>query len=196
MGRPVVHWEFWSDDPQKVAEFYEKVFDWGIRHIPEMDYRMVDTGGSGGIGGGIMKPKQGPWPAKLAFYIDVDDLDAYGAKVVEHGGKMLVDKMDIPNVGQLSLFEDPDGRCIGMWKQTAEMLEGETFEPVLETNNPGLLAVYESALNNSEIPYFVRGAEAASLMPLNATVVVPSHHVQAAKELLREAEEAHDNQDD
>jgi hypothetical protein len=25
-----------------------------------------------------MKPKRGPWPAKLALYIDVDDLDAYG----------------------------------------------------------------------------------------------------------------------
>jgi hypothetical protein len=27
MGRPVVHWEFWSEDPGKIAEFYEKVFD-------------------------------------------------------------------------------------------------------------------------------------------------------------------------
>ena len=193
MGRPVVHWEFWSDDPEKVSEFYEKVFDWEIRHIPEMDYRMVDTGSSGGIGGGIMKPKQGAWSAKLAFYIDVDDLDAYAAKVVEHGGKMLVDKMDVPNVGQLSLFEDTDGRCVGMWKQRAPVPEGETLEPVLETNNPGLLAVYESALNNAEIPYFIRGGEAASLMPLNATLVVPSHHVQAARDILRDAEEAHED---
>ncbi|MEE8112247.1 MAG: VOC family protein [Acidobacteriota bacterium] len=117
MGRPVVHWEFWSEDPEKVSDFYKKVFDWEIRHIPEMNYRMVETGGTGGINGGIMKPQKGPWPGKLSLYIDVDDLDAYGKKIQEAGGKVVVDKMDVPGVGKLSLFEDPDGRVIGMWKQ-------------------------------------------------------------------------------
>ncbi len=116
MGRPVVHWEFWSEDPEKVSDFYKKVFDWEIRHIPEMNYRMVETGGTGGINGGIMKPQKGPWPGKLSLYIDVDDLDAYGKKIQEAGDKVVVDKMDVPGVGKLSLFEDPDGRVIGMWK--------------------------------------------------------------------------------
>ena len=48
---------------------------------PEMDYRLVETGGDGGINGGIMKPKEGPWPGNLAFYIDVDDLEAYCEKI-------------------------------------------------------------------------------------------------------------------
>jgi len=192
MGRPVVHFEFWSDDPAKTSEFYEKVFDWDVRHIEQMDYRLVDTGG-GGINGGIMKPKEGPWPAKLALYIDVDDLDAYAAKATEHGGKVLFDKIDVPDVGQFSMIEDPDGRLVGMWKQVAPVPAGETLEPVLTTNNQGLLAMYESALNGAEIPYYTRGSEAASLMPLNATVVVPTHHVEAAKELLREAEESHED---
>ena len=117
MGRPVVHWELWSEDPEKVSEFYKKVFDWEIRHMPEMNYRLVDTGGEGGINGGIMQPQKGPWPGKLAFYIDVDDLDAYTSKITEAGGKIVVDKMDVPGVGQLSLFEDPEGRVLGMWKR-------------------------------------------------------------------------------
>jgi predicted enzyme related to lactoylglutathione lyase len=45
MGRPVVHWEFWSADPGKISEFYERVFGWDIRTIPDMDYRLVETGG-------------------------------------------------------------------------------------------------------------------------------------------------------
>lgn len=53
----------------------------------------------------------------MAFYIDVDDLDAYGKKIKEAGGKIIVDKMVVPGVGQFSLFEDPDGRVLGMWKQ-------------------------------------------------------------------------------
>lgn len=117
MGRPVVHWELWSGDPEKASDFYKKVFDWEIRHIPEMNYHLVETGGEGGINGGIMKPQEGPWPGNMAFYIDVDDLDAYGEKIKQAGGKVVVDKMDVPGIGQLSLFRDPDGRVLGMWKQ-------------------------------------------------------------------------------
>lgn len=198
MGRPVVHWEFWSEDPQKTSDFYVEVFGWDVRFMPDMDYRLVETGGEGGINGGIMKPKSGPWPAKLALYIDVDDLDAYGARVGAAGGKIVVDKLDIPGVGCLSLFEDPDGRVIGMWKRLAKMTAEEdyTMEGVLTTTNQGLLAVFETVLNGAEIPYFIRGAEAVGLLPLNATVVVPSKHVEAARELLREAEEAHETPED
>lgn len=117
MGQPVVHWEFWSEDPEKISGFYKTVFDWEIRHIPEMNYHLVETGGKGGINGGIMKPQKGPWPGKMSLYIDVDDLDVFGKKIMQAGGKIVVDKMDVPGVGQFSLFEDPDGRVVGMWKQ-------------------------------------------------------------------------------
>ena len=122
MANPVVHWEFWSEDPNRCGEFYANVFGWETREIPGMDYKLVDKGADCGIGGGIMKPQQGPWPAKLTMYIDVDDLDAYGEKVRKAGGKLIVEKMAVPNVGMFTLFEDPDGRVLGMWKQ--EMPQG------------------------------------------------------------------------
>jgi predicted enzyme related to lactoylglutathione lyase len=106
----------WSRNPEQAADFYKKVFDWEIQHIPELDYRMVATGGTGGINGGIMKPKDGPIPAPTSLYIDVDDLDAYGRKIVEAGGKMLVEKMDVAGMGSFSLFSDPEGRVLGIWK--------------------------------------------------------------------------------
>lgn len=118
MGRPVVHWEFWSEDPGKISEFYEQVFGWDIRTIPDMDYRLVETGGEPGIKGGIMKPKAGPWSAKMAFYIDVDDIDSYSERIRQAGGKIVVAKTNVPGVGELSLFEDPDGRILGIWKAT------------------------------------------------------------------------------
>jgi predicted enzyme related to lactoylglutathione lyase len=117
MGQPVVHFEFWSEAPARVSEFYQQVFDWSVRHIPQMDYHLVETGGTGGINGGIMTPKQGPWPGKLSLYIDVDDIDAYARKITEAGGKILVPKQDMPGVGEFALFEDPDGRVLGLWKQ-------------------------------------------------------------------------------
>jgi hypothetical protein len=49
MGRPVVHWELMSKDPAKVSDFYAKIFEWKVDHRPEFNYRIVDTGGEGGI---------------------------------------------------------------------------------------------------------------------------------------------------
>jgi len=90
MGNPVVHWELMSKDPEKVSQFYEKIFGWKIQHRPEMNYRIVETGGQGGINGGILKPKRdGPWPGNMLFYIAVDDLAAYRARIVAAGGKSM-----------------------------------------------------------------------------------------------------------
>ena len=119
MGQPVVHFELWSKEPGKVSDFYRTVFDWEIRHMPEMDYRLVQTGGTGGIDGGIMKPQDGPWPGNMAFYINVDDLDAFAKKVKAAGGKMIVEKQEVPGMGRFSLFEDTDGRVMGMWQAAA-----------------------------------------------------------------------------
>lgn len=45
MGNPVVHWELMSKDPAKVSDFYAKIFGWKVQHRPELNYRIVDTGG-------------------------------------------------------------------------------------------------------------------------------------------------------
>jgi predicted enzyme related to lactoylglutathione lyase len=117
MPNPVVHWEFWSKDPDKLSNFYEDVFDWKISHVTEMAYHMVETGGEGGIDGGIMKPDDGPLPGNMAFYIDVDDLKGYGEKIVKAGGKVIAEEMEVPGAGKFSLFADPEGRVLGLWLQ-------------------------------------------------------------------------------
>ena len=53
MGQPVVHWEIGGRDGTKLHEFYRTLFDWTIQVMPEFHYGMVDTGGQGGINGGI-----------------------------------------------------------------------------------------------------------------------------------------------
>ncbi len=118
MGRPVIHWELLSKDPAKLSDFYEKVFAWKIQHFPEMNYRVVETGGQGGINGGIMQPKhEEPWPGNMTFYIDVEDLADYRKRIIAAGGKILVEEQEVPGMGAFSLFTDPEGRMMGLWKQ-------------------------------------------------------------------------------
>lgn len=87
MGQPVAHFEFWSEDPAQLANFYTKAFDWNINHIEEMNYRMVESGGEGGIGGGIMTPQKGPWPGNMTLYIAVDDLDTFKERITAGGAR-------------------------------------------------------------------------------------------------------------
>jgi predicted enzyme related to lactoylglutathione lyase len=72
MPNPVVHWEMMSKDPAKVSAFYENVFGWTIKPVPELDYNLVEPGGQGGIGG-IFKPKRRALAGNMTLYISVDD---------------------------------------------------------------------------------------------------------------------------
>src|SRR5262249_33603754 len=51
MGNPVVHWEMMSKEPEKVADFYAKIFGWKVQYRPELNYRLVETGNKMGING-------------------------------------------------------------------------------------------------------------------------------------------------
>ena len=117
MGRPVVHWELMSKDPARVAAFYEELFGWKIDYVPQLNYRLVNTGAEIGINGGIVKPdREGPWPGNMVLYIDVDDLATYRSKVVAAGGKIHVEAQEVPGMGSFCLFSDPEGSMMGLWK--------------------------------------------------------------------------------
>ena len=120
MGQPVVHWEFWSEDPQRLSAFYSAVFGWETTDLPQIDYHLVDTKGGTGINGGFMTPKQGPWPAKMSVYIDVPNVEEYCRKVEAAGGTIVVRRQEVEGVGVLALFNDPDGRIVGVWEQAPQ----------------------------------------------------------------------------
>jgi predicted enzyme related to lactoylglutathione lyase len=125
MGQPVVHWELWSKEPEKLSKFYQQAFDWKVTFHQEMSYRIVETGGDGGINGGIFTPdRSGPWPGNMSMYIQVDDLEAHAKKIEAAGGKIVVARQEVPGMGAFSLFEDPDGRVMGCWEvRTAQRTE-------------------------------------------------------------------------
>ena len=117
MGLPVVHFEMMSKDPAGVSDFYGKIFGGKVNHRPELNYRIIETGNKMGINGGILKPdREGPWPGNQIFYIAVDDLAKYNRRIEKAGGKIHVEEQEIPGMGSLSLFTDPEGRMNGLFK--------------------------------------------------------------------------------
>lgn len=115
MGQPVVHFEIAAaKDGKALASFYRELFDWKMNYHAELDYTLVEPGGPGGIGGGIMtSPIDRPY---VIFYVQVDDLQASLDKAESLGGKTVVPPTPIPNVGAFAIFSDPDGNHIGLYK--------------------------------------------------------------------------------
>ena len=113
MPRPV-HFEIPADDPARAIRFYEQVFGWQFQQWDgPMPYWMVRTGDDGpGIDGGLhakAHPGQGP-----VNTIAVASCDDYLAKVEAAGGRTVVPKMAIPQVGWLAYCTDPEGNTFGI----------------------------------------------------------------------------------
>ena len=124
MGLPVVHFEMMSNDPAGVSDFYARIFGWKVKHMPQLNYRTVDTGNKDGINGGIFKPeREGPWPGNQIFYVGVDDLAKYRRKIIAAGGKIHVEEQEVPGIGWLSLFTDPEGRMNGLFKPSMQSMQ-------------------------------------------------------------------------
>ena len=98
---------------EHLSTHYAKLFDWKIDANNPMDYGLVETGGEGGIDGGIMAT-EGDTPPYLTFYVQVDDLQAYLDKAESLGGQTVVPPTPIPNVGSFAHFRDPAGNVIGL----------------------------------------------------------------------------------
>ncbi len=111
----ITHFEFATSDPEKTADFYKKVFGWDIQKWQgPVDYYLVTTGdGSGpGINGGLMQT-DGSLKGTVNT-IEVDDIDAYIAKVLASGGEIALEKDVIPGVGYQAYFKDNCGIIVGL----------------------------------------------------------------------------------
>lgn len=122
MSGRVVHFEIPFDDGDRARAFYRDVFGWQLMEMPEMSYTLVTTGpvdeqGStepGYINGGMLRresPNEGP-----IVVIEVDDIDASLAKVEEQGGRTLLGKQQVGEMGWTAYFKDVEGNSMGLWQ--------------------------------------------------------------------------------
>lgn len=116
--------EIASNDADKCVEFYKNVFGWsfqasGNNDKTGMDYREFSTGGEAPVGGLYeLNPEWfggSPPPPHFMTYVAVDDVDETANLATELGGKVHK-TMDIPNVGRMSIIEDPTGAVIAAFR--------------------------------------------------------------------------------
>lgn len=114
MTGKVVHFEIPIDDSDRAVRFYQEAFGWALNRWEPFEFWMTDGGPGEGIDGALTK--RSPEQPSLAFYIQVDDIDAALATIEAAGGRRLTDKMAIPTVGWSAYFEDTEGNRVGVFQ--------------------------------------------------------------------------------
>jgi uncharacterized protein len=116
MGYPVVHFEINTASQPDLARFYADAFGWNMQPETE-DYIQINTNGvcagtgAPGIDGGI-GPSE-PGDDFVTFYVQVPDVEATLAHVVEHGAEVDLPPTDAGRI-VFAIFRDPAGNRIGL----------------------------------------------------------------------------------
>ncbi len=102
--------ELMTDEPEKAAEFYEKVLGVKSETAPgPTPYTSLNVDGRA-VAGILPKPEAaGDVPSSWDVYFASDDVDATAEKVAAAGGKALREPFDIPDMARMAVFQDPQG---------------------------------------------------------------------------------------
>jgi uncharacterized protein len=127
--------EFSSPDLDASIEFYGGLFGWGVPESenPEQTggYRLATKNGRPAAG--MMPQMQEGQPTAWATYVSVEDAEATAAAVKEAGGTVMVEPMDVMDLGRMAVFIDPTGAVFGAWQPG-------TFQGAGLVNEPGAIS--------------------------------------------------------
>lgn len=118
--KTVVHFEIPASDVQRLSQFYKDVFDWKFTETPmgEMTYWMIATGPRGkSVAGGMYKKMAEQ--ERPRNYIQVEEIDSAISRFTNAGGRELMGKQEVPNVGFTYIGTDPEGNVVGLFQARA-----------------------------------------------------------------------------
>lgn len=110
----VAFWELATNDSDKSAEFFRKVFDWKVEFSEKLGfYEVPATEGANASGGYIFTLTIARLP-HLTVYILVDDIEARAERVKEFGGALVEPPHEMPGGYWICLFNEPSGVTFAM----------------------------------------------------------------------------------
>jgi predicted enzyme related to lactoylglutathione lyase len=118
MPNNLVFFAVHADDLRRARRFYERVFGWRFQPWGPPDFFLIATGEQDdpGVQGALQKRHELVPGERMNGYecsIEVADIDATAAAVVANGGTIILPKCEIPTVGWIIKFRDPEGNLVG-----------------------------------------------------------------------------------
>jgi predicted enzyme related to lactoylglutathione lyase len=117
MPNNVVHFAIHADDVERARAFYEGAFSWRFEPWGPPGFYRAFTGDQAhpGIEGALHQrtgPRAETGMRGFLCSLGVADIDAARAAIVRHGGTITMEKVNIPTVGVLIEFHDPEGNVV------------------------------------------------------------------------------------
>lgn len=108
--------ELGTGDVEGAQRFYEQVFGWTTSEMgPEYGGYRIFNRGETGVAGFMALPEPS-LPARWQPYVAVEDADRTAATATELGASVLVEPMDVPEVGRIAVLRDSQGATFGIIK--------------------------------------------------------------------------------
>jgi predicted enzyme related to lactoylglutathione lyase len=126
MSGRVVHFEIPADNLERASAFYRQAFGWQLNAVPQMNYTLVSTTAvdesgaptdPGAINGGML-PRGGPVTSPV-ITVEVDSVDRALAKVEELGGKTVLGRQPVGDMGFSAYVTDSEGNVVGLWENAS-----------------------------------------------------------------------------
>lgn len=118
MGQPVIHIEIFARNHAALADWYERMFGWTKVDFPDVRYS-TGTWTENEPGAGFNDAANGMREGMILPYIYTGDIDADLAKVAANGASEIGEIVEIPGIGRMAQFRDPDGNTIALLQPVA-----------------------------------------------------------------------------
>src|SRR4051812_26793673 len=113
MSNPVIRWQIVTPSPDRVSEFYCKLFGWQATRENMLNYQIIDTGSERGIHGGIW-PAPPDTPNFVQLSMEVDNCSESVAQAVALGASILFPPQTLPDGDVMAILKDPTGMTFGI----------------------------------------------------------------------------------
>ena len=115
MANHISHFEIFASDVERARRFYEQVFGWRFEVGGPPDFYLISTGPpvERGVSQGLIAKRAGLAAQghlnSFRCTISVSSIDETAAAIQAAGGSLRSAVIEIPQVGRLVEFADPDG---------------------------------------------------------------------------------------
>jgi predicted enzyme related to lactoylglutathione lyase len=109
-----------TTDRSKATAFYSKLFGWDAQDVPagDMTYTLLSKNGKqvGGMYELTPDMRAQGVPSNWLSYVCVDSADEAVKNAAKLGGNVVMDAMDVMDIGRMAVFQDPTGAHVAVWQ--------------------------------------------------------------------------------
>lgn len=119
-GTPVWN-ELTTPEVDQALAFYAEVIGTGVEKMPMADDEVYTaiTDVEGKVVGGACPPMMDGVPPHWNVYFQVESADATAARITELGGTVVAPNFDVPEIGRMGFYADPQGAMFAIMEPPA-----------------------------------------------------------------------------